>query len=230
VLEPAGRGPHLEHSRAAVRRPRPRSRRRSACAGRWPAVGGRLADWFSSPITAGIGPPSAAARPARRPASSRARRGGVAGQDGGWQGLPGRCSSSRASSSGSRPGPHPGGLVLDPPHRPADLAACSRALPVQLGEPADRRQRGAQLVRASARSVGCDPRRPPRSRKALSIWASMPFSEAVNRPTSVVAGRVGTRGTGRRGRSRRGVLDLDQRTRPPDRRPAGRTRSPRAGR
>jgi hypothetical protein len=41
---------------------------------------------------------------------------------------------------------HPVGFLLDAPHRVRQVGGAERALPVQLGVPADRGQRGAQLV------------------------------------------------------------------------------------
>ena len=119
---------------------------------------------------------------------------------------------------------HPGGLVLDAAHRAGDLVRSRHgALAVQLGEAADAGQRGAQLVRGvGGEPRGCGASDASRARKALSIWASMPFSEAVSRPTSVVRRALrhplGQVAGGDRGR---GVLHLAQRPeRPPDREPA----------
>ena len=70
----------------------------------------------------------------------------------------GRCWSSRASSSrSSTSSAHPGRLVLDPAHHPVQLVRLGdRALPVELGEAADRGQRRAQLVAG----VGDEPAHP----------------------------------------------------------------------
>ena len=154
---------------------------------------------------------------------ARRRRPGRRGRPGRCR--PGRCSSSRASSSRSS---------TRPPIRVAsssirrivrgDLAPACAPRPAGTA----RRTRGsrpagcAARARRPRRTGGSGPPRPPGPGTRCSIWASMPFSDAVSRPTSVLrrAGRDPPGQVARRDR-RGGVLDLDQRhERPADRHPA----------
>ena len=111
----------------------------------------------------------------------------------------GRCASRRASSRrSSTEQPHPTRLAFDARHQHLDVAG--GALPVQLGEAADRGQRCAQLVagvgdEAAHPLLGSAGRSADDSDDATARWicASIPLSANDNRPTSVRGSRCGIR-------------------------------------